>query len=124
MLMSDQPPHSDETPFRIDVDRKGPSVIARLVGSAHMTAAADLGQRLTALVDGTTRHLVLDLTHLAFISSIGLSGIIAAQRQCLDRNVDLRLAQPGPHLRGVLNVTRFDTVLPVYDSVDQAVEQD
>lgn len=117
-----QPPPRD-TSFRIDVDRHGDSVIARLVGTAHMTAATDLGQRLTSLIDQKTRKLVLDLAQLAFISSIGLSGIITAQRECHDRNVDLRLARPGPHLRGVLNVTRFDTVLPVYDSVEQATEQ-
>jgi anti-anti-sigma factor len=122
--MSESQANPDDVPFRIDVDRRGESVVARLVGNAHMTAASDLGQRLVGLVDQKTRRLVLDLAHLAFISSIGLSGIIAAQRQCQDRNIDFRLAQPGPHLRGVLNVTRFDTVLPVYESVDQAVEQD
>jgi anti-sigma B factor antagonist len=122
--MSDLKPIPDEAPFRIDVDRRGQSVIARLVGSAHMTAATDLGQRLTGLVDQKTRTLVLDLAHLVFISSIGLSGIITAQRECLDRNVELRLAQPGPHLRSVLNVTRFDTVLPVYETVEQAIPQE
>jgi len=120
--MAEQRP--EDISFRIEVDRRGDSVIARLIGHAHMTAATDLGQSLMELLDSKTRTLVLDLARLAFISSIGLSGIISVHHRCRDRNVHLRLAQPGPHLRDVLNVTRFDTVLPVYESVDQAIAQD
>ncbi len=116
-----QIPSPENTPLRIDVDRRGESVIVRLEGEAHMTSAAHLSQNLVNVIDQQTRKLILDLAHLAFISSTGLSAIISAYRSCQERDVDLCLAQPGPHLRDVLNVTRFDTLLPVYETIDQAV---
>ena len=117
--MSNAAPPSRE--LKIDVDHRGRAVVVTLSGSAHMNTSAELGDQLVELIDEQVRLLVLDLSQLTFISSMGLGGIIAAHLRCCRQGAVLQLVRPMPAIQELLAITRLTNLFSVYDSVDEAM---
>ncbi len=115
------PSNSPGELLRLDVEPRGDALVARLVGSANMINAADLQDQLFAIVDRKPSHLVLDLSQLAFINSVGLGGIIAAHVRSRRQKGVISIAAPTPDILELLRVTNLTRLFPVYDSVDDAI---
>ena len=107
--------------IRIDLDRHGATTVARLCGSAGMTATEQMKENLLSLVESPCEWIVLDLSGLEFISSEGLGAIIAAHLRCRPHESRLVLAAPPEQIRHLLSVTRLDRLFAIYDSVEQAL---
>jgi len=112
-------PASDS--IRIDVDHRDEITIAKLTGSADMTATEQMKEQLLSLVEDPCRLLVLDLSGLEFISSEGLGAIIAAHVRSRRHEGRVVLAAPSSQIRHLLSVTSLDRLLPIYDSVEEAL---
>ncbi|MBR9650214.1 STAS domain-containing protein [Thalassovita aquimarina] len=76
--------------------------------------------RMRALTDGDTTHVILDLSRVNFIDSSGLGAIVAAMKQ-LGRGRVMHLAGLQPNVDKVFRLTRMDTIFRIHDSVDQAL---
>jgi len=107
--------------MRIDLDTHGSTTVARLCGSADMTATEQMKEHLLSLADSPCERIVLDLSGLEFISSEGLGAIIAAHLRCRPQEGRLVLAAPPDQIRHMLAVTRLDRLFAIYDSVEQAL---
>jgi anti-anti-sigma factor len=99
----------------------GATKIVRVAGSASMETGNELRDRLVGLLEPNTRHLILDLTELEFINSVGLGGIIAAHLRCRRAEGEILLAAPQPAIRELLDVTRLTKLFSIHDSVDSAL---
>lgn len=62
--------------------------------------------------------LVLDLSGVPYISSIGLRELVLAGRQANAQGGRFVLAALSPGVQAIFRVTRFDLVFQVFDSVD------
>ena len=107
--------------LRIDVERRDRTAIIRLVGSADMETAADLQEQLVELVDAPMDQLILDLSELAFVGSVGLGAIIAAHLRCRHHHGVVKLVAPPPRILELLDVTKLTKLFGIYDSVESAV---
>jgi anti-sigma B factor antagonist len=107
--------------LHIDIERREHVAIAHLSGSANMNVSSELWQQLVGLVDDRTNQIILDLSGLEFISSLGLGGIIAAHLRCRHHGSVVKLVQPAPRIRDLLNLTKLTKLFDVYDSVDEAI---
>ena len=107
--------------LRVDVERHGNATIVKLTGSANMEASTDLRDRLIELVDEHISRLILDLSDLAFICSVGLGGIIAAHLRCRHNDAEVILVAPRPAITELLDVTKLNKLFRVYDSVESAI---
>lgn len=108
--------------LRIEIDRRGTdSAVVTLTGSANMDIADHLQERLIDLLDQGAERLVLDLSGLKFISSVGLSAIIGAHLHCRHRLSEVRLVNPQPAILDLLNITRLTRIFTIHDSVEQAL---
>jgi anti-sigma B factor antagonist len=74
---------------------------------------------LGAVARGHTR-ILLDLGGVAFIDSMGLAAILTALKQMGDGG-DLRLCAPRPEVRSVIELARLHRVVPVYDTLADAL---
>jgi anti-sigma B factor antagonist len=123
MLMSHRP--ANTTPctgdLRVVIERRGTVAVVKLVGSAHMDASGNLREQLVGLVDEQTTTIVLDLTELDFINSVGLGAIIAAYLRCRRYNGAIKLVAPKPAIRDLLSLTKLTNLFPVHPSVDNAL---
>ncbi len=107
--------------LRLEVEHRGSALVARLIGSANMVTASDLQDDLFALLERAPGRIVLDLSGLAFINSVGLGGIIAAHVRCHRQNRTIALAAPSPEILELLRLTNLTRLFPVYDSVEAAL---
>lgn len=76
-------------------------------------------------VEQAENALVVDLRDITYIDSAGLSTLIAAYKALAARRAVLYIAadKGRPGVRRVLEITRLDTLIPIRDSVDIAVDE-
>lgn len=111
---------SSSDALQMEVDRQGPIAVVKLTGSANMDVVEHLQERLIDLLDQGVERLVLDMSGLKFISSVGLSAIIAAHLHCRHHLSEVRLVNPQPAILELLRVTRLTRIFTIHDSVEQA----
>src|ERR1017187_8245098 len=66
--------------------------------------------------------LIVDLTDVVHIDSAGLSALLLAQRQMRIHDGELRLVGLNEDVRSLLAVTQLDRILPVFNTVNEALE--
>ena len=67
--------------------------------------------------------LLFDLSGVEYISSAGLRVLMLASKRCVRAGGRLGVAAPSPLVREILEISRFDLVFPVFDSVAQGVDR-
>lgn len=110
-----------EDALRIDIQHRGDVAIVKLSGSANMDVCGTLQDRLYELAEQSIRQLILDLSDLDFMSSVGLGAIIAAYLRCRLRNCEVKLVGPRPRILELLDLTRLTRLFDVFRTVDEAV---
>jgi anti-sigma B factor antagonist len=91
-----------------------------LCGSASMEVCDEFN---TALVEACSTQpplLVLDLSRLEFICSLGLGAIVAAYVRARKDGGDVVLVSPCPSVREVLDITRLGSLLRVCENIEDA----
>ncbi len=96
--------------------------LVSLAGSADMAEAHALSDTLDRMIDEGRTRLVIDLSDLTFINSMGLGAFIKAHNLCRQQGGSLFLANPQPAVRRVLRTTRLDEFFPLYKAVAQAMQ--
>ena len=66
---------------------------------------------------GTPSELVLDLSELEFIDSMGVHFIVTAHEQAKERGCELSIVRGGPEVSRVFSLVGLDDALPFSDRV-------
>ncbi len=72
-------------------------------------------------VSGGERHLVIDFSHLNFISSAGLRVLLIAAKALQSGGGKLVLCSMKNHIEEVFRISGFNQVIPIKDSRDAAL---
>ncbi|MEV6963369.1 STAS domain-containing protein [Streptomyces sp. NPDC051207] len=80
-------------------------------------------ERLLDEMAGGQRRVVLDLSAVSFCDSAGLNVLLWGWRQADQAGVVLVPACVPPKVQRRLNMTRVDTIVRVYDTVTDAVDE-
>jgi anti-anti-sigma factor len=123
MLMAGSMPPSSSGDFQFDVQQRGEAAVVKLAGSIHMGVCERLQAELLELIDRPTRKVVLDLSQLKFICSLGLGALVAAHLRSRHHKGAVRLVSPDPSIRALLEITKLVKIFPPYDSVDLALTE-
>ena len=65
--------------------------------------------------------VIVDLSGLEYISSYGLRMLLMGTKGLHDRGGGLHIAAPVANVMEVIKVAGYDSMFPVYDTVDEAV---
>lgn len=110
----------------MDVDvkwgKKGEIVIAMLIGRFSAANAALFERLLENGVDSSDHALILDFEHVTFLSSAGLRVALTIARKFNKPGKQFAICGLQEGVRGIVEVSGFDKVIPVYDSQVSAVE--
>ena len=106
----------------LDVSRRGPASVVRLVGAVGMVEASMLSRQLEELVQQPGCVVVLDLEHLDFMCSSGLGALLNAHAKARPFQGRLSLANPSPMVMRLLETTRLTSLFTVFPTVDAALE--
>jgi anti-anti-sigma factor len=109
---------------RIDLERRGGSVIAHLSGEVDMTNAAQVREDLLNAVPNEAHGLVVDLGGCSYLDSAAIEVVFDLSRRLQRRRQELALVVPdsSPLVR-VLMLTDVGSVAPVHSTLDSALGQ-
>lgn len=112
---------SANKPLQLNVTRQGDAAVMKVSGSVSITDADQLRKGLEALAAERVPLIVLDLSEMNFISSLGLGAIISGHLKCRHHHGQIRLAKPTGPVRELLETTRLTKLFGIYDSLEQAL---
>jgi anti-sigma B factor antagonist len=90
-------------------------------GRIDSSNASELEDAFNSITNDGRYNLVLDLSGIEYMSSAGLRAMVAALRECKKHRGDLRLANPSPRMKEVLELAGLDAVFTIYNDTTAAV---
>lgn len=107
-----------ERDVTITVERRPNAALVQLVGEVDFRSVSDLRDALTDLLVDHHERVVVDLSQLTWIDSLGLGVLIAAWKRARAAGVTMVLWRPSTKAAAVLKISRLDRVMTVV--VDEA----
>ncbi len=89
-------------------------------GKVDLATCPQLRNMLADLVDQGVYHLIVDLEQVTFLDSSGIGVLLSVLRRIREHGGSIHLTAPSPHVRRVLELTGITTLLPIYDTLDEA----
>src|SRR5690242_6864737 len=106
--------------FAVESFPRNGHVVVAVRGDVDIATAAELRNRLTNAVDAH-RAVVVDLGEVGFMDSTGLGVLVALHARAVAREGTFVIARPQKIVRNALRLVQVDTVIDVYDSLDDAL---
>lgn len=96
--------------------------ITRVVldGRMDIQGAAAVDMRMN-VVAGSSKFLLIDLSKVSFLGSMGLRSIIIPAQAVTRRGGKVALFAPVPMVEEVLKASRVDEIIPIFHDLDAAV---
>jgi anti-anti-sigma factor len=95
-------------------------LLLRLAGRMDIEGSGQVELRLTAATAGNNAHVIVDLTDVTFMASIGIGVRIQLTRAVRRRGGELALVNPQPIVKMVLDRTGVRDVMRMFGTVDEA----
>ncbi|MCZ4500654.1 MAG: anti-anti-sigma factor [Marmoricola sp.] len=100
---------------------QGAAAVVRPVGEFDINETDQLRSAFVEAISATRPRVVVDLSLTTFLDSMALGAIVGAHRRAVVWGGWVCLVAPPANVLKVLRITKLDTVLPIYDTVDQAL---
>lgn len=100
----------------------GPTTVLTLSGELTADQADTFRRSCLERLGRGVRNVVLVLEHLRMIDSAGLEMLLWLREESAQHRGHLRLVNPDPTIRKVLEVTRLDRRFEVHQSIESAAK--
>ena len=94
--------------------------VVSVSGEIDLVTAPALEQAISAVVAGSPTALVIDLSAVEFLGSVGLK-ILAATYEKLSKQTGFGVVARGPATRRPIHLTGLDKTFPLYPTLDDAL---
>jgi anti-sigma B factor antagonist len=92
----------------------------RLNGRLDLEGTEAVDLKLTSLCGTRKGFVIVDMSGVEFMSSIGVSVLVRVARACSQRQGRLVLLSPRPNVQDVLVRTQIDQIIPIYADLPAA----
>jgi anti-sigma B factor antagonist len=82
--------------------------------------SAEFSETLHSLMEKGKKNVIVDMSHVGFISSSGLGILISGLTSLKKGGGDLKLAAISHKMEGLLSITKLDQIFEQYETVEQA----
>lgn len=110
-----------ETTVRVE-QPESQVVVLYLAGAIGMTESSRLMDYLEQVLAQVPRLLIMDLSELHFITSMGLGTLISTRSKIAKLGGTLILVNPSRHVQEILEITNLTKLFSVFSSVEQALQ--
>jgi anti-sigma B factor antagonist len=107
--------------FALDVSLIAGWAVVAVTGELELGTAPRLRQQVVSLVGDGKARIVLDLSGVEFVDSIGLGVIVSALKRVRAHGGDLVVAGTIPRVQSLFTLTRLDQIIDMYPSVPAAL---
>ncbi len=98
------------------------TVVAKVEGVVDSATLEDFFRAISGIFTGGTKNVVLDVSHMSFISSGGLSVLQDAHKKAESRGGKVLIAGVNEQIRELFEVVGFHKIFPLYRDLDAALE--
>ena len=106
-------------PIMIGDEANGVTIV-KLLGRIDIAGAREIDMPMN-LVAGSRRRVILDLSGVEFLASMGIRHIVIAAKSIAGKRGAFVMFGPNDDVRGVLVSSAIDTLIPIHDDLDDAV---
>lgn len=99
----------------------GPTHVVVAEGPLDMSTAPALAAALDSPIESGKTHVVLDMSAVPFVDSMGVHVLVGAARELRQRLGKLVLVSGDPSVRRLVELTRLDLLAPLFDSREAAL---
>lgn len=114
----------DETRIagRLDVDSwlDERRVVVEISGELDSSNCRQLRDVLLSRADAGHHRIAVELSDLSFMDSAGIGVLVGATKRARAADGRLCLVSPGRHIRQVLESMGLVSIMPIFDSLDDA----
>lgn len=114
-------PPGDQFGVTVDVDQHGTAVVLHVTGELDLLTTPTLAEACTEALAQRPPVLVIDLTGVTFLASVGMSAIVAAHEQG-GETTKVRIVGGSREIMRPISVTGLDSLLSVYPELTAALE--
>ncbi len=97
------------------------TVVLAVSGDVDLYVAGELEDRMAEATDDGARVLVLDFADVNFVDSMGLGVVVGGMKRLRAESGELHLVVHGPELLRILEITRMDRVIPLHETLADAL---
>ncbi|MDV3135355.1 STAS domain-containing protein [Mycobacterium sp. 29Ha] len=97
-------------------------VVVAVWGDLDLATAPKLADAIEAAVRKRPAALIVDLTRVDFLASVGMTLLITAHRE-IAPSARFGVVADGPSTGRPLKMTGIDTIVDVYRSLDEALDK-
>lgn len=99
------------------------AIILEPHGRIDSTNAQDFTEQLTKAVGSGASRVIVDLEHLAYISSAGFRSLLIAAKQAKKSGLEFCLCSVEGKIRQLFELGGFLHLFPIHESRDSAVSE-
>jgi anti-sigma B factor antagonist len=107
--------------FALDVTMQQGWTVLSVTGELELATAPQMRQRVVGLVGEGRTHIIVDLSGVDFIDSIGLGVVVAALKRARSHGGEVIIAGAVPRVRAVFEITRLVEIIDFFADVDEAL---
>ncbi|HSZ55655.1 MAG TPA: STAS domain-containing protein [Tepidisphaeraceae bacterium] len=89
-------------------------------GGLNAETGAEFVRQLDVLVDSGLRKIIVDCTHLQYISSYGVGLLVRLHNKLAGHGGDVKIAAPHSMVLQALNIMRMGEIFGIYPDVNRA----
>jgi anti-sigma B factor antagonist len=89
-------------------------------GGLNADTAAAFVDQLARLIDEGVKKIIVDCTHLDYISSYGISVLVRVHSKLAARGGDVKIASPRSVVLKALQIVRLNRLVEIYPDVNAA----
>ena len=105
----------------IEATQHGAHVVLKVIGRMDAGNTQAFEEACRGWVDGGSKSLIIDMSELAYISSMGLRSFVSIGKLLQEKGGTLRLSALTGLVKQVFEITRLSSVFPMHDTVDAAL---
>ncbi len=109
--------------YKVEVSQQSGATVIRISGRAGSPECEHLEEELTRLAALRKGVFAVDLTALDFLSSVGVSALLALHRTARSAGSDMRIACNRPLILQLIKTVRMDEMMPVRASLAEALQE-
>jgi anti-sigma B factor antagonist len=112
-------PHREQ--LQVGEHAQGDVTIVEVIGNLDMAAAPVLAHHLGVALRRRPPVLVVDLTHVKFLTTAGMSILMEAHRTCQDSSMTFAVVAEGPLTMRPMQLLGIDGLFPVHPTISAAL---
>lgn len=104
-------------------DTRKKSLVVTPSGAVDHESAPAFETQLQAIMKKAadkSAAVIIDMAKLEYMSTVGLRVLMRVAKRAREMSVDIRVANLTECMREIFQISRFDKVIPVFDTIDAA----